>query len=693
MVVTFALVMAGGMACYNFAADLAACEDAGRCERADAGAPPGADGGEDGGVADAGAPDGGGGDAGAPPDAGPPGCDGGFEFSGAVKIGAWTWEHPRPQGNPLNAVTGFRDSVWVGGNGGTLLRFDGCRGRQISLPTSGRVLDLAARGSDELYVVGSGGVAFIVTDGGVSPISTTNTFFTANERIDTIAESANVLLFGKDFGTQMNLHVRPTGQGGANVNGPDGGIISATAAQDAWWAISTDGHVYSSNDLIAVEPWVVRHRNAGSGLRDIWSGPLAEKWVVGEQGLVLRWRGGEANFSPVNSNSLFSIDGKLVDFRSVAGADSSLGTSLSVHALAGTHGALFHSVGDLPFTTVRGTAGAPRLNRVWVRPFEAVPTGGELGGTVWAVGGRGDIVTNLQGEFRDVLDLLSPGGTADLTDIDGEGTELYAVGGGRVLRRVGQAWVPLPSQPPGAQLNSLVMLPSTTQPRILAVGQQGAFWEFENGAWTELGYQRLDTTPVLGDPNVHVTSIASADGNTAFAVGVRTTSKEAFAARWVNGAGWTEITAGGRPPLNAVSSASAQLAYAVGDTKLVQITAAGVSEIASLPGPAHSIHASVGGAIYVGGAEFIGERTAGGTFLLATVADGGTLSAQTFYDVTGLSGAPLFVGSRGRAYSLDGGVLHEIQAGTTNDLRGVYRHMNGQVHAVGDNGTVLRMTP
>jgi hypothetical protein len=126
----------------NFDDAVEACLKSGRC-LPEAGTTADADAGTDAGATgDAGVDD-----AGEVVDAGPPDagtrCDGGFNFLGAVCRSGWCWQHPLPQGNPLNGVHGAEDRVWVVGDHGTVLQIDGCAVSSRELP------GLVMKGPDE----------------------------------------------------------------------------------------------------------------------------------------------------------------------------------------------------------------------------------------------------------------------------------------------------------------------------------------------------------------------------------------------------------------------------------------------------------------------------------------------------------------------------------------------------------------
>ena len=110
--------------CLDFDARLSSCRDAGVWICGSDGGPiPTSDAGTpDAGTPDAGTPDAGTPDAGVPWPVVPPG-DG-----GPVCNRGWCWDHPRTSGHTLRAVWGTgSDDVWVGGELGTLIHFDGTR--------------------------------------------------------------------------------------------------------------------------------------------------------------------------------------------------------------------------------------------------------------------------------------------------------------------------------------------------------------------------------------------------------------------------------------------------------------------------------------------------------------------------------------------------------------------------------------
>lgn len=121
-------VMCGS--CLDFDARLASCRDAGVwiCGAVDGGPTDTSDAGTpDAGTPDAGTTDAGTPDAGVPWPVVPPG-DG-----GPVCNRGWCWDHPRTSGNSLRAVWGTAaDDIWVGGDLGTLVHFDGTRWASFS---------------------------------------------------------------------------------------------------------------------------------------------------------------------------------------------------------------------------------------------------------------------------------------------------------------------------------------------------------------------------------------------------------------------------------------------------------------------------------------------------------------------------------------------------------------------------------
>lgn len=192
----------------------------------------------------------------------------------------WCWEFPRPQGNTLNSIHGTSaQDVWVAGNAGTLLHWDGSRWSFAPAPDG------------NLLVIRSGpaGTRCLLTK---KADDTGGIFWDSGNGVwgDVSPE------FGKRY------------YGLACTSDGEMWTFSATDDKDTAWHRDRAGN-WTSKDM--------KLPTGGFVIYAIWSNTSDQVWAVGRRpggGLILKWTGSEwvMEFSGV-TQSLLAISGRAPD--------------------------------------------------------------------------------------------------------------------------------------------------------------------------------------------------------------------------------------------------------------------------------------------------------------------------------------------------------------------------------------------
>lgn len=482
---------------------------------ADAGVQPDAgtlDGGPDTGIQpDAGALDGGP-DAGTQPDAGA--LDGGSVDAGLLDagssdggndgevdggpqplcIGQWCWSNPLPQGNPLRAVAASSQSdVWVVGDRGTALHFDGLRWTHHPV-------------SPDLYLTG-------VWTAANRTWATAGRYWYGGSDGGPTGLLSGVIL-QQDAGTWSSLEVS-TGltaisgtspsdvwvvgwDGGLHYDGvswqanlPAGGITSvwATSPNDVW----TFGQVVRRWNGVT---WsAVSAYTAYPSSSSVWASGPNDAWAVNAGGALSRWDGGTwtTDFSTVTGQT--TIWGAGRDDVWVAGDGfpllhfdgntwSTSATSASIVDLAGTSGTDVWGVG--PSGTIihwDGTQWRPSSrNAATPQGFVCTALWASAANNLWAVGGE----TMLHGDGSTWTRYTSPKPGVTLYAVWGSGpNDVWAVGDSVALHWDGTTW----SAPANSGTMTLLGVWGSGPSDVWAAGyikgvNQGVLYRWNGTVWS-----------------------------------------------------------------------------------------------------------------------------------------------------------------------------------------------------------------
>ncbi len=214
---------------------------------------------------------------------------------------------------------------------------------------------------------------------------------------------------------------------------------------------------------------------------------------------------------------------------------------------------------------------------------------------VWAVGGTGsaDLIENFNGTTWNIVQAPSPptsdpslGGISAVSS-----TDIFAVGGNgkgnfpQVLQFNRTTWTSLPNLPTGIAVTAVDAISATD---VWTVGG-GSIWNFNGTNLTEVA------SGLSGD----LSAISGASANDVFAVGETiSTTDETLVEQW-NGTTWSTVTSAGAGELNGVTTLSTGTAVAVGapgiETNATTAAPASTSASTSTPASTTSLSGVVPG--------------------------------------------------------------------------------------------------
>jgi hypothetical protein len=173
----------------------------------------------------------------------------------------WQWMAPLPYPGRLEAVRVVGNGeVWVGGQTGLLLRWDGTRWSQVATPTTQTLRALWASSATDVWAVGEGGVVLRWNGTSVSLVPS---------------------------GTTANLRA-----------------IWGRSAQDVW-VVAVNGAILRWDGRAFTQA----HLSSMAGLTAITGNAAGELWAVGGVGTVLHYNGSTWAQEPTPTDqTLFSVD-------------------------------------------------------------------------------------------------------------------------------------------------------------------------------------------------------------------------------------------------------------------------------------------------------------------------------------------------------------------------------------------------
>lgn len=434
------------------------------------------------------------------------------EIEGACSTSGWCWRRPRPRGVRINTIHATApDNLWMVGDAGYVLQWDGARWREHALPEPpfrstmnlGAVAGLGPRevwvGSRDLLYHWDG-ASWALRD--TIPPGVDQAFhgiWEAPNRDVWIAMDYGVVRRSIAGGPLQTVDVPP-----AQAPLSELGSIWGTAANDVWIA-GRPGRMFHWNGGAFTEHPTGTYKSGGN----LDGASATEAWAGGYDGTLVRWNG--ASWAPV---------------------DTGLGTGWYMKGVA-VSGAT-----DVRWLAQKGSREAAILT--WngtALATEHIPTDVVLsdleivGGRWWIPADRGGVYVR-QGPTAPIAAALEPAlepfraiwGTAD--------RNLYFVGPGRILRYDG-AWTPAPiggvyavhgvsgtsdggtdevwaagaspGASPGARAGDVFRMRGGTWTKTqvdpsrplnaiwaaapgeaIAVGDGGAVWRHAAGAWTQI---------------------------------------------------------------------------------------------------------------------------------------------------------------------------------------------------------------
>lgn len=303
--------------------------------------------------------------------------------------------------SPLYGVFGRdRDDVWLSGDNGTILRWDGAAVRPVQTGTRTRLLRTFGVRGDDLWAVGlSGSIlrwngTFFLSAGSSSVTDAELTSVWGSDADNLFAVGQSGTLLQRRQGAWLQLT-------GAGAGAPFLSSVHGTSAQDVW-AVGQGGAAlrWSPTDAsFALTPTPTTQT-----LLSVWSAGPGEAWVVGSGGTLLRWDGRVFRAMPTGvTDPLFGV------WRDPAGLVWAVGWNGAV---------------------LLGDASGFSLARATGLDFQAV--WGSGADDVW-LAGRGGLLVHWDGAD---LTSLSTGTTHDLYRIVGTGpNDVWFVGEAGTLLR------------------------------------------------------------------------------------------------------------------------------------------------------------------------------------------------------------------------------------------------------------------
>lgn len=480
-----------------------------------------------------------------------------------LSSGRYCWENPLPQGNPLYSVFVLADNdVWIGGDYGTLLHFDGSGWQQSVMVVGDRIRALWGADSANVWALSS--TAIQHWDGTAWTIETAAATALANVG-SSPAQLTAVWGFSSDdiwfVGNRRTLHK----SGGlwqvsaletynySAIWGSDPNNLWATGCEPgsgACYIFNRSGEAWNIQTTTAAtsQPLVSLH---GTAANDVWG--------VGNIMQIYHWNGSvwtqlappagllSSVFSGVTalSRNQVWITGPGVLFHgNVDGFGSNLGPTLSFNAIGGRPGGTAWAVGDLGLLR--------RWNGYyWEQWSKHSPESGirALWGSsennLWAGGDDGIYKRIAAGQW--VKD-SSWGGVRDLTGLP-SGTLLGATSGGVV------------SGLPGMLTYSALPNASGVENISLWQNSDGKAWAMSrfDGGGSRIWYRATTTWVQQDSVGQNLFKLWGADANNLWAVG------SAGRIRKYNGSTWADQTSNTTENLIGIWGSSSTNIWAIGD--------------------------------------------------------------------------------------------------------------------------------
>ena len=550
----------------------------------------------------------------------------------------WCWVAPIPQGNTLNdSHSTTDDDVWVVGDYGTVLRWQGVAWETFETNTVRNLNGVHAAGPNDAWAVGDSGT-ILRFDGTRWRVVDSGVLFNLN---DIWVASANFAVAVGDSGAILTFD----GNRWSQV------LPSPVLDQlNGVWGVSTR-EIYVAGDngqalFFDGTAWQRLTTPNTNDLNGVWGTAADNVWFVGDRETFLRWQGSVFETFPSNSNN-------------------------AIRGVWGRAENLVFAVGD------RG-----RVRRFdggqWRAEISRTPNGLRsvtgFGSGVLAVGEGGVLVRRPENAWQ----LETSRRLNTLENVWGTAPDaMWAVGAfGTVLSWNGGVWQEVDI---GINTSDLIGLHGSAADDIWAVGENGTALRYtgEERGWSLV---RSGTEETLN-------AVYALSSTIAYAVGDRATIL-----RW-NGVEWSSMpapaTVFGR--LNGVWAASSNQVWAVGDSGvLLRFDGVSWSEQTRPTGNALlGVKGRSANEVFAwgfGGALF---RFDGTTWTQVVLNTNALLFSMHF---AGPSEAWL-AGEDGVILRNQGAGWLPQESGTNNDLFGIFGVEPDDVWVVGLSGTIIRRNP
>jgi hypothetical protein len=565
--------------------------------------------------------------------------------------GAWAWQHPLPQGNPIRAIDGITEfDIWAVGAGGEVLRWRGIDWSLHSRPVTTPLYGVLSPAAGDVHVVGAGGVILALSGDVLAPVPSPTT-----RDLRAIWGESSADMFAVGHGGRI---LRNTGAGWSEV------ITGATGDLYAMWGLPKVHEIYAVGaggtvvHFDGVSTWTVPPPFTSANLYGVWADKPFDWFTVGEGGEI--WRNRGAGWTPMASPTTANLYG-------IFGGDSAyvfaVGDADSVLFFDGDRWSFCHSAGPCLRNPVS------RLNGGWSRlcalPFAApeVPRA-PLHCSLSLIVGAGGIVGayDVFGNYSPQTDAQT---YAPLRGVHGRAAgDCYTVGdGGVILHGDGVDWEARTSGV--SERLSAVWVVSAG--RIVAVGDGGRILESVDG---------MTWTPMASNTSADLTCVWAAPTGEMFAAGdgVVLRHDQGWQVQAVTTGGWAGMW-GFSPEDVTVVGAGGLIAHFDGTGWSAGATQVSLAAVwGSAPGALWAV--GVGGTILRGDGS--GWQAVSGPV------------TDDLHSVWGLSACDVMaVGAGGVAIRYDGSSWVVDRTLSVGGLRALWGTEPGTFLAVGDDGNIL----
>lgn len=340
------------------------------------------------------------------------------------------WESPLPLDVTLNAIWGFTsDNLWVVGDGGQILHWDGTRWNLQASGVTRNLLSIWGANINDIWAVGDQGT---------------------------------LLHFDGSTWSQVPA------PGGSTANLT---TVRGSSASDVW-AVGTASTIFRFNG----SQWTPQAGGPAGSLIGLYVAPDGTAFVSSALNQVMRWTGTQFVSTPTAGGPLYGISGLSSsnvlfsgDFSAIGTFDGQTYRALPAYPSASAlHGVHFRATRDAWLVGIEGSVlhfdGATLIRH-------PVPSTSYLNGVfavsetdVWAIGSRGTLL-HFDGTGWLAYGRPAEPGAGSFAAISGTGPkDLWAVGSSNaVVRNTGQGWLPVVTGQPASVDYSGVFVASATE--------------------------------------------------------------------------------------------------------------------------------------------------------------------------------------------------------------------------------------